>query len=108
MPWLFLLCIKMKALMVSCLTRHTPPRQVRECYDGIGGGLHWDGKTTFWSRAKDECARILRPGGKVLCFGWNSMGLGLNRGFEMRRVLLVPHGGNRNDTICTVEVKTNP
>jgi len=83
------------------------PRQVRECYDGIAGGLRWDGKATFWSRAKDECARILRPGGKALCFGWNSMGLGLNRGFEMRRILLVPHGGNRNDTICTVEVKTN-
>ncbi len=81
------------------------PRQVRECYDGIAGDLHWDGKATFWSRVKDECARILRPGGKALCFGWNSMGLGLNRGFEMRRILLVPHGGNRNDTICTVEVK---
>ena len=23
----------------------------------------------------------------------------------MTRVLLVPHGGNHNDTICTVEVK---
>ena len=81
------------------------PRQVRECYDGISGNLHWDGKTTFWSRVKDECARILRPGGKALCFGWNSMGFGKNRGFKMLRVLLVPHGGNRNDTICTVEIK---
>ena len=60
---------------------------------------------TFWSRAKDECARILRPGGKALCFGWSSMGLGKMRGFEMKRILLVPHGGTRNDTICTVEVK---
>ena len=81
------------------------PRQVRECYDGISGDLHWDGKVTFWSRAKDECARILRPGGKALCFGWSSMGLGKMRGFEMKRILLVPHGGTRNDTICTVEVK---
>lgn len=81
------------------------PRQVRECYDGIAGDLRWDGRATFWSRAKDECARILRPGGKALCFGWNSMGLGKKRSFEMRRVLLIPHGGYRNDTICTVEVK---
>lgn len=80
-------------------------RQVRECYDGIAGGLKWDGRCTFWSEAKNECARVLRRGGKALCFGWNSMGLGLNRGFEMRRILLVPHGGIKNDTICTVEVK---
>ena len=24
---------------------------------------------------------------------------------KMKRILLVPHGGSRNDTICTVEVK---
>lgn len=81
------------------------PRQVRECYDNISGGLKWDGKVSFWSDAKNECARILRPSGKVICFGWNSMGLGLKRGFEMQRILLVPHGGSRNDTICTVERK---
>ena len=81
------------------------PRQVRECYDGIGGDIKWDGRVSFWSHAKNECARILRPGGKALCFGWNSMGLGIKRGFEMRRILLVPHGGSRNDTICTVEIK---
>lgn len=80
------------------------PRQVKECYDGIGG-LKWDGRTTFWSDTKNEAARIIKPGGKVICFGWNSMGLGLNRGFKMHRILLVPHGGSRNDTICTVEVK---
>jgi len=81
------------------------PRQVRECYDGISGSLKWDGRMTFWSKAKDEIARIVRKGGKVICFGWNSMGCGKSRGFEMTRILIVPHGGNRNDTICTVEIK---
>ena len=81
------------------------PRQVRECYDSISGDMKWDGRCTFWSEIKNECARVLRGGGKALCFGWNSMGLGLNRGFEMRRILLVPHGGIKNDTICTVEIK---
>lgn len=81
------------------------PRQVKECYDGISGGIKWNGRMTFWSDAKNECARVLRIGGKALCFGWNSMGLGLKRGFEMQRILLVPHGGSRNDTIYTVEVK---
>lgn len=81
------------------------PRQVKECYAGIQGNIKWDGRTTFWSKTKDEIARIIKPGGKVICFGWNSMGLGRNRGFQMTRILLVPHGGTRNDTICTVEVK---
>jgi len=81
------------------------PRQVKECYDNIGKDLKWDGRTTFWSKTKDEIARIIKPNGKVICFGWNSMGIGKTRGFEMTRILLVPHGGSRNDTICTVEVK---
>ncbi len=87
---------------------YDPPysqRQVKECYEGISGGIKWDGRMTFWSDSKNEIARILKPGGKVLCFGWNSMGLGKSRGFEMTKVLLVPHGGSRNDTICTVEIK---
>lgn len=90
---------------------YDPPysqRQVKECYDSIQGNIKWDGKMTFWSSSKDEISRIIKPGGKVICFGWNSMGCGKNRGFELERILLVPHGGSRNDTICTVERKVQP
>lgn|GEM_PF-464949 len=80
------------------------PSQVRDHYDNIGI-KHWDGRMNFWSDTKDECGRIIRPGGKAICFGWNSMGMGKSRGFQMTRILLVPHGGSRNDTICTVEIK---
>lgn len=59
----------------------------------------------YWADCKNEIARIIKPGGKAICFGWNSMGLGKNRGFEMKRILLVAHGGSKNDTICTVEIK---
>lgn len=59
----------------------------------------------YWADCKNEIARIIKPGGKAICFGWNSMGLGKNRGFEMKRILLVPHGGSKNDTIVTVEIK---
>ena len=82
------------------------PRQVAECYKGFG--IEVTNKTTqssWWSEQKKEIARIVKPGGKVLCFGWNSGGVGNNNGFEMTRVLIVPHGGHHNDTICTVEVK---
>lgn len=59
----------------------------------------------YWASVKNEIARIIKPGGKAICFGWTSMGLGINRGFEIIRILLVPHGGSKNDTICTVEIK---
>lgn len=35
------------------------------------------------------------------------MGLGKNRGFKMTRILLVAHGGSKNDTIVTVEIKND-
>lgn len=82
------------------------PRQVMECYQGIGLEVTAEAtKQSFYSKAKNEMARIIRRGGKAICFGWNSMGLGKNRGFKMTEILLVPHGGSKNDTICTVEIK---
>lgn len=84
------------------------PRQVSECYKGFGKEV--TNETTrcdFYSKLKNEITRILKPNGLVICFGWNSMGCGKNRGFEMIRILLVPHGGSKNDTIVTVEVKIN-
>ena len=62
-------------------------------------------QASFWSNMKDEIARIAAPGCIVVSFGWNSMGMGKNRGFEIVEILLVPHGGAHNDTIVTVERK---
>ena len=59
----------------------------------------------YWADCKNEMARAIKPGGLAICFGWNSNGLGKNRGFEMIEILLVAHGGSKNDTICTVEKK---
>jgi len=82
------------------------PRQVSECYKGFGKEVtNEDTRMSYWSNIKDEVQRIVKPGGKVICFGWNSMGMGKTRGFKMTRILLVPHGGNKNDTIVTVEIK---
>ena len=82
------------------------PRQVSECYKQFGKDITMETtQSSFWSHHKNEIARITKPGGKVICFGWNSMGCGINRGFDMKRVLLVPHGGHHNDTIITVEIK---
>jgi DNA modification methylase len=82
------------------------PRQVSECYNDVGYNVTWDTtKAAFWANHKREISRILKKGGKVITFGWNSGGIGMKNGFEITRILLVPHGGWHNDTICTVEIK---
>jgi len=81
--------------------------QAKICYDGRGMDKLNIKPTSmkYWAECKNEMARILKPNGIVICFGWNSMGLGKNRGFKMLEILLVPHGGSKNDTIITVERK---
>ena len=82
------------------------PRQVTECYQGVGRNVTSETtRASFWGNQKKEISRIVKPGGKVITFGWNSGGIGRKYGFEITRILLVPHGGWHNDTICTVEVK---
>ena len=99
-------------LLPSCsadAVLYDPPyslRQVSECYKGVGITVTQETTRSSW-RAKhlDEIARILKPGGICLCFGWNSNGVGKKRGFEMIEICIVAHGGSKNDTICTAEIK---
>lgn len=82
------------------------PRQLRECYQGVGRPVtQQDTQARTWARWKDGLGRLIRPGGVVLCFGWNTNGLGHKRGFTLEEVLIVAHGGAHNDTICTAERK---
>ena len=84
------------------------PRQVSECYNSVGYNVTWDTtKASFWGNHKRAISRIVKLGGKVITFGWNSGGIGYKYGFEIERILLIPHGGWHNDTIFTVEVKTH-
>ena len=81
-------------------------RQVSEHYKQVGIKITgWHTSAGHNSAIKNEVARIIKPGGKAICFGWTSMGIGIKRGFEMKEILLVPHGGSKNDTIVTVEIK---
>ena len=82
------------------------PRQISECYKNVGREVHMqDTQSSFYSERKREVARIIKPQGKVICFGWNSGGVGKTLGFELQEILLVAHGGAHNDTIVTVETK---
>ena len=89
----------------GCL--YDPPyshRQVSECYKNFGKKASWkDTSGDFHTRCKQELKRIIKPGGFVICCGWNSGGIGRKWGFFHEEILLVAHGGTRNDTIVTVE-----
>ena len=82
------------------------PRQVSESYKNLGRTVNMETtQASYWSKQKDEIARILKPNGVCISCGWNTNGIGKTRGFEQIEILLVAHGGNHNDTIITVERK---
>lgn len=82
------------------------PRQVSESYKKLGLTVNMETtQSSYWSKMKDEISRIVKPMGICISFGWNSQGIGKNRGFEINEILLVPHGGSHNDTICLSEIK---
>lgn len=80
-------------------------RQVKEVYQSVGIETMPFEATHGWSRERDAISRLIRPKGICLSFGWNSQGIGMNRGFQIEEVLLVAHGKDHNDTIVTVERK---
>ena len=80
-------------------------RQLKEMYHSNGLSLDHPMNNSYWTNCKKEIARIIKPNGKVISFGWNSGGIGKKNGFEIEKILLVNHGSQHNDTICTLEVK---
>lgn len=83
------------------------PRQIAECYRGCGieVGMKETQNAALYKRVRNALDRIIKPGGVVLSFGWNSAGMGKGRGYSIIDVLLVNHGGGHNDTICIAEIK---
>ncbi|HEY7865561.1 MAG TPA: hypothetical protein VIC51_06120 [Psychromonas sp.] len=80
-------------------------RQVSECYKSLDMTVNMQTtQSSFWGNLKKEIHRVTSTGGTVITFGWNSGGIGKTKGFEIKEILIVAHGGWHNDTICTVEV----
>lgn len=83
------------------------PRQIQECYQDVGR------KTTMkdtqsaclYKEVKDRLDLVLKSNGISISFGWNSNGFGKMRGYLIKEIMLVAHGGAHNDTIITVEQK---
>ena len=90
---------------------YDPPysaRQIEENYKKLGKTVSWrDTTSAYWGEQKKEIARITKPNGLVLTFAWNTCGIGKGLGFEIEEILLCCHGGWHNDTIVTLERKTN-
>jgi len=88
---------------------YDPPysyRQIKECYNGIGRKpTQLETSTNFYRKVINAIYEKVEINGHAICFGWNSIGFGKRRGFQMLEVLLVCHGQHHNDTICTVERK---
>jgi hypothetical protein len=80
-------------------------RQVNELYQVQGiDKMVWSNWTGM-RELKQTLTQLTRSDGIAICCGWTSNGLGMENGWEMEEVLLVPHGGGHNDTIVTVERK---
>ena len=80
-------------------------RQLKEMYSSNGLSFNYPMNNGYWSNCRKEISRIIKPGGKVISFGWNSNGIGKKYGFKIIKVVIVAHGSQHNDTIATVELK---
>jgi len=83
------------------------PRHISECYKAIGrnvSGIDTQ-NAALYSSVRDLLAPLIEFDGIVISFGWNSVGMGIKRGFAQEEILLVCHGAAHNDTICVVERK---
>jgi hypothetical protein len=81
-------------------------RQVSDHYKEQGIAINgWHTSSGWTAKVKQEVGRVMKIGGKTITFGWNSSGIGKINGFEIERILIVCHGGDHYDTICTVETK---
>jgi hypothetical protein len=63
-----------------------------------------DTQSSFYTKFKNLIPPLVKEGGLVLSFGWNSSCMGKKFG-EYEEILLVGHGGAHNDTICVAQRK---
>ena len=83
-------------------------RQISEHYKVIGKkATQRDTSMSFYEKVKSALCEKIHVGGYAISFGWNSNGFGKARGFEIVEILMVAHGGSKNDTICMVEKKVS-
>ena len=80
-----------------------PPYNLRKAREKYGS--RYIGSLT---KIKNELPKLLRLGGHIISFGYDSVGMSRRRGFEKVAVCLVCHNGDHNDTIAVVERFVQP
>jgi hypothetical protein len=80
------------------------PRQVRDCYQGIGLSVSMQDTQVCAARKRRRALvdRLVVIGGVVLHFGWDSNGMGVDD-WQIEEIMLVAHGSANHDTICMAQ-----
>ena len=95
---------KLSGTYKGCL--FDPPYSIHEVkrhYDSLNRKYDFKSDPTCsFKKVRDLIAPLVDT---VIYFGWNTNAFGKKRGFEIKEILIVAHGGNRNDTLVTVEQK---
>lgn len=76
-----------------------PPYNLRKSREKYGGRF-----IGSFTKIKNELVRIINDGGRVITFGYDTVGMSRSRGFEKVAICVVCHNGDHNDTLCLVEV----
>lgn len=80
--------------------------QVKEHYTHLGQKVTKENTSMkFYEGVKTAMYEKIKKGGYAISFGWNTNGFGKVRGFRIVEIMAVAHGGSKNDTFVTVEVK---
>jgi len=80
-----------------------PPYNLRKAKEKYGG--RYIGAVR---KIKHELPRILNLGGRIISFGYDTIGMGRRRGFEKIAILLICHSGDREDSMAVVERFVQP
>lgn len=75
-----------------------PPYNLRKAREKYGGRF-----IGSFQQVRAGVLTVLRPFGRIITLGYDSVGMGSKRGFSKIAICLVCHGGDHNDTICLVE-----
>ena len=105
----FLEMLVRDGVQADCVVFDPPfsPRQIKECYESVGKKMgQMDAFRTHWKPERDAINKLLKFGGVVLSFGWNTIGMGHGRGYTPEELLVVCHGPGHNDTLVFVERKS--
>lgn len=97
-------CVRMLAKQGKKVQRivQDPPYSYRKSMEHYQGNLN-----SRFKQILDVIPDILTEDGRVLTFGYHSSVMGKKRGFRVREICLISHGGAQHDTIATVEERIN-